>query len=211
MGIAAFSEERFPLRIGFGASGGPERRVEIVRLSTGFEHRNQRGAHGFRRYDAGSGVRSLADLSEVTAFFEARRGSLVGFRFRDPMDWHTGPFGRAPGGFDVFLGTGDGERRRFDLVKRYGTGPDAYVRPIAKAVAEGLRVAVGGTELSGGFMLEAGGGAILLDAPPEPRAVVSAGFAFDVPVRFDTDQLLVNVTAFEAGEIPSIPLIEVRL
>ena len=39
---------------------------------------------------------------------------------------------------------------------------------------------------------------------------VTAGFAYDVPVRFDIDHLAVNVSAFEAGEIPTIPLIEIR-
>ncbi|MDY8109117.1 DUF2460 domain-containing protein [Fulvimarina sp. 2208YS6-2-32] len=210
MAIQAFSDERFPLRIGFGASGGPERRVEIVRLSTGFEHRNQRTAHAVRRYDAGSGVKSLADLAEVVAFFEARRGKLVGFRFRDPMDWTSAAFGKAPGAFDVSLGTGDGTRTRFPLLKRYGSGPQAYERPIGKAVAGSLRIALDGAAVMGGFRLDPGGGAVSFDAPPPAGVTVEAGFAFDVPVRFDTDQLSVNVTGFEAGEIPSIPLIEVR-
>ncbi|MEN3792945.1 DUF2460 domain-containing protein [Fulvimarina sp. MAC3] len=210
MGAQAFSEERFPQRVAFGASGGPERRVEIVRLSTGFEHRNQRTAHAARRYDAGSGIRSLADLAEVVAFFEARRGKLTGFRFRDPLDWHSAAFGAAPSAFDVALGTGDGTKTRFDLVKPYGTGAETYWRPIEKAVPGSLLVAIDGAAIETGFQLAETGGAVVFDAPPAAGALVQAGFAFDVPVRFDMDQLSVNVTAFQAGEIPSILLVEVR-
>ncbi|EAU40126.1 hypothetical protein FP2506_11237 [Fulvimarina pelagi HTCC2506] len=210
MTAPAFSEERFPLRVAFGASGGPERRVEIVRLSTGFEHRNQRTAHAVRRYDAGSGVRSLADLAEVVAFFEARRGKLVGFRFRDPFDWHSGAFGKTPSAFDAALGSGDGSRRKFPLLKPYGNGADTYWRPIDKAVAGSLLVALGGNEVASGFQLSEGGDAVVFDAAPAAGVLVQVGFAFDVPVRFDMDQLSANVTAFEAGEIPSIPLVEIR-
>src|SRR3954465_12416541 len=108
-----FSEERFPLRVAFGTSGGPERRTEIVRLSTGFETRNQRHRHAFRRYDAGSGVKSLGDLAAVLDFFEARRGKLVGFRFRDPLDHASASYGAAISPFDQVIGTGDGAQRAF--------------------------------------------------------------------------------------------------
>ena len=104
--VASFSEERFPLPIAFGTSGGPERRIEVVRLSTGYETRNQRHAHAFRRYDAGSGVKSLADLAAVLAFFEARRGKLVGFRFRDPLDNRSSAYGKGVSATDQWIGTG---------------------------------------------------------------------------------------------------------
>ncbi|KAB0679943.1 DUF2460 domain-containing protein [Aureimonas leprariae] len=210
MTIAAFSEERFPLRVAFGTSGGPERRIEVVRLSTGFETRNQRHAHAFRRYDAGSGVKSLADLAAVLAFFEARRGKLVGFRFRDPLDSRSGAFGTAVTAFDQTIGTGDGATKSFALVKRYGVGADAYVRPIGKPVAGTLEVAVGGTAVGSGVSLDAGTGIVSFASPPAKGAAITAGFEFDVPVRFDIDHLAVNVAAFEAGDIPTLPLVEIR-
>ncbi len=98
--VAPFSEERFPLSVAFGTSGGPERRTDIVRLSTGYENRNQRTRHSWRRYDAGSGVKSLADLIRVLDFFEARRGRLVGFRFRDPFDAASARWGQAATALD---------------------------------------------------------------------------------------------------------------
>ncbi|WP_182085604.1 DUF2460 domain-containing protein [Aureimonas sp. ME7] len=208
--IASFSEERFPLRVAFGTTGGPERRTDIVRLSTGYENRNQRTRHSFRRYDAGSGVRSLDDLAAVLEFFEARRGRLVGFRFRDPFDHASARMGTAVTPFDQVLGGGDGETAEFALAKRYGTEADAYIRPIVKPVAGSLRIGVDGAEVSAGWALDAVRGTVSFAAPPGVGARLTAGFGFDVPVRFDMDHLAINVAAFEAGDIPTIPLVEVR-
>ena len=205
MPLPAFEDVRFPIRIAFGASGGPERRNEIVPLSDGTEQRNARRRHARRRYDVGTGVRSLDDLREVVAFFEARRGSLTAFRFSDPLDDRTGSAG-SPSANDERLGTGDGERVRFPLLKRYGDGDNAYERIIALPRPDTVRVAVDGLETD--FMLE--GGEVVFESAPVDGASVTAGFAFDLPVRFDTEHLNVSITAFEAGEVPSIPLIEVR-
>lgn len=208
--IQSFSEERFPLRVSFGTSGGPERRTEIVRLSTGYETRNQRHRHAVRRYDAGSGVRSLSDLRAVVAFFEARRGSLTGFRFRDPLDNCSAASG-APAALDQTLETGDGARTAFPLVKRYGDGPDGYLRPIEKPVAGSLVVAVDGVVLGPEeTTLDPTTGIVRFAEAPGDGAAVSAGFSFDVPVRFDLDHLAISIEAFEAGQIPTIPLVEIR-
>ena len=204
MPLPAFHDVSFPLRIAFGASGGPERRNEIVPLADGTEQRNARRAHARRRWDVGTGVRSIADLREVMAFFEARRGSLIAFRFTDPFDDRTGRGGE-PTPLDVRLGTGDGRTTRFALVKPYGEGEDAYRRPIALPRAGTVRVAVDGAETATGVE---GGDVTFEQAPPE-GAIVTAGFRFDVPARFDVDHLNASITAFEAGELPTIPLVEV--
>jgi uncharacterized protein (TIGR02217 family) len=210
---AAFHEVRFPLAVALGARIAPERRTEIVALASGREERNARWAHARRRYDAGPGLRSLADVAVVVAFFEERRGRLHGFRFRDPLDHASGGPGAAPTPADQQLGVGDGARASFALVKRYGGGEAAYVRPIAKPAADSVRVAVGGVERTAGlhFDVDAAAGLVTFRAghAPAAGAAVSAGFAFDVPVRFDTDALDVNLARFRAGEIPSVPLIEI--
>ena len=101
--MQSFHEVRFPEDVSFGATGGPERRNEIVALTSGREKRNLRFAQSRRRFDAGTGVRSLADLYEIVAFFEARRGSLHGFRFRDPFDMKSCPPDAQPSAFDQFI------------------------------------------------------------------------------------------------------------
>lgn len=207
--MTPFHDVRFPTDIARGARGGPERRTEVATLGSGFEERNAVWAHSRRRWDAGLGVRTLAQLSGVVTFFEERRGRLVGFRFRDPLDHASAAPGAAIGPADQALGTGDGARRRFRLAKTYGAF-DPYVRPIAKPVAGSVRVAVAGVETTG-FALDMSDGSVVLDVAPANGAAVTAGFAFDVPVRFDVDRLEVDLSAFQAGSVPSIPLVEIRL
>jgi uncharacterized protein (TIGR02217 family) len=212
---AGFHEVRFPLAIGFGSTGGPERRTDVVLLASGHEERNARWADSRRRYNAGTGLRSLADLYELIAFFEERRGRLYGFRWRDRADWTSAAPGLEAGPEDQAIGTGDGEIAAFQLAKRYGGVFAPYGREIRKPVAETVRVAVDGVEqdLGTDFTLDAGTGIVsfLAGHVPGEGASVTAGFCFDVPVRFDTDRLDINLAAFEAGEAVSVPVVEIRV
>lgn len=207
-----FHEVSFPLDVALRGSGGPSRLTEIVTLASGREHRNSRWADSRRRYDAGFGIRTLDTLHAVLSFFEERRGRLYGFRYRDRVDFRSGPPGRVPGPFDQRLGIGDGANPVFPLVKTYGTGPTPYARTIAKPVAGSVRVAVAGVETQPSrFACDPATGRVVFaaGAVPPAGAVVTAGFAFDVPVRFDADDLVVNLEAFTAGEIPTVPLVEI--
>lgn len=209
----AFHEVRFPASLSFGSLGGPERRTEIVTLANGFEERNAPWAHARRRYDAGLGLRSLDDLSDLLDFFEARRGQLFGFRWKDWGDFKSCRPSAEVGPFDQSIGTGDGQTRKFALSKSYSSGEGQYLRPIKKPVAGTVRVAVGGIVRKEGldWTLDPAAGSVTFEAPPEARADVTAGFEFDVPVRFDTDRIQVSVASFRAGEVPAVPVIEVRL
>jgi uncharacterized protein (TIGR02217 family) len=213
--IPSFHDVRFPLAVAFGATGGPEWRSEIVALTSGMEQRNARWARSRRHFDAGSGVRSLADLAEVLAFFEARRGSLYAFRFCDPFDHVSGAYGSAPSPGDQALGTGDGTTAAFQLVKAYGSGDGVYLRTIDLPVTATVRVAVAGTEKVGGsdFTVDPMSGLVTFaaGAVPAAGAPVTAGFEFDLAARFDTDRMTASITSFRAGEIPSIPIVEVKL
>jgi len=203
----AFHHVRFPLDIALGARGGPERRTDIVTLAGGGEHRNGRWAHSRRRYNAGYGVKSRADMQVVLAFFEERRGRLHGFLWRDGMDHSSG--GAVPGPDDQLIGTGDGTRTAFQLTKRYGADFDPYLRPIRKPIEDTLRVSVAGEELGEGWSLDETTGIITFAEAPEDEAEVKAGFLFDVPVRFDTDRLDIEWSSFEGAEAPNIPLVEI--
>lgn len=212
--FASFHDVLFPLAVSFGATGGPERRNEIVALTSGQEKRNARFAQSRHRYDAGTGVKSLDDLHDVVAFFEARRGSLHAFRFRDPFDCKSCRPGETPSAHDQLLGVGDGATDRFVLVKVYGEGEDAYRRPIRRPAIATLRLGVDGSELSqDAFSFDDASGEIVFGADfiPANEAVVTCGYEFDVPVRFDTDRIEISLKAFKAGQIPSIPLVEVLL
>jgi uncharacterized protein (TIGR02217 family) len=210
--MAAFHEVRFPLRLALGTSGGPVRRTDIVNLSNGRENRNQRWRNSRRAYDAGSGVRSIADLYAVLEFFEARGGQLYGFRFRDPVDFKSaGPL-QAVGDGDQRIGTGDGATARFQLTKTYADTGGEWTRTIAKPVVGTVKLSVNGvTSSAASFSVDHATGVVTFAAGsiPAAGAAVRAGFEFDVPVRFDIDRIDVSLSAFEAGRIPSIPVVEI--
>ena len=206
----AFHDVRLPTRLAFGSTGGVERRTEIVTLGSGFERRSTPWADGRRRYLIGANLRSLEDMATLTAFFEARRGRLYGFRFRDFADFKSsGPAG-APSATDQVLGEGDGARTRFDLVKRYGGGPEAWTRRIAKPVADTVRIAVDGVD-SAAFVVDATTGVVTLESAPAAGSAVTAGFEFDTPVRFDADRIEVTLEGFDTGQMAAVPLIEIRV
>jgi uncharacterized protein (TIGR02217 family) len=212
--MADFHEVRFPLDIALKSRGGPQRRTEIVTLGSGRESRNARWSRSRRRFDAGYGVKSLGALAAVVCFFEERRGMLYGFRFRDRADFKSCAPDAAPGPFDQKIGAGDGAQRVFQLVKTYGGAFAPYAREIVKPVAGSVRIGVSGVERSAAtdFEVDAATGVVTFRpgrAPPS-GALVTAGFLFDVPARFDTDYLEVDFAAFDAGEIPKIPIIEIQ-
>lgn len=211
----AFHEVQFPLGIAFGSSGGPERRTDIVTLGSGHEERNSPWADSRRRYDAGYGVRSLDDIHTVIAFFEARHGRLHGFRWKDRADHASGAFAVPVTATDELLGTGDGATSIFALKKHYSSGGITYTRSITKPIDGTVRVAVDGIEqtLASDFVLDITNGEVTFLPGREPAAGVNvtAGFEFDVPVRFDTDFLDISLSGFDAGDIPTIPLVEIRL
>ncbi|MFD1197637.1 TIGR02217 family protein [Brucella gallinifaecis] len=208
--MEAFHDVRFPLGVSFGATSGPEWRNEIVTLISGMEKRNARWAHSRRHFDAGTGLRSLDDLKAVLAFFEARRGSLHTFRFSDPFDFSSVNGTAAPSHNDQPIGTGDGSTMQFQLVKHY----ENYSRPITRPVVGSVLIGVNAIRLSEGeaYTLDHATGIVSFspDYVPAEGALVTAGFLFDVPVRFDTDRLTASIASFRAGEIPSIPIIEVK-
>src|SRR4051794_17352823 len=196
----SFHEILFPLDIALKSAGGPERKTEIVALGSGREERNARWAHSRRRYDAGYGVKTLDALSQVVAFFEERRGRLHGFRWRDRLDHSSAAPGASLSPLDQIIGVGNGVQADFPLSKLYGAAHAPYQRPIAKPVAGSVRIAVGTVEQTEGtaFTCDPATGVVhfLSGHVPAAAALVRAGFQFDVPVRFDTDYLEVDLSAF---------------
>lgn len=209
----SFHEVQFPASLSFGSVGGPERRTEVVTLANGFEERNAPWAHSRRRFDAGLGLRSLDDIEVLIAFFEARRGQLHGFRWKDWSDFKSGLPSREVTPLDQRIGTGDEATRAFALTKRYASGGFDYLRPIAKPVAGSVVIAVGGDAVPEGVGWTCDGttGLVTFAFAPVEGAAITAGYTFDVPVRFDTDRIETSVASFRAGEVPAVPVIEVRV
>ena len=208
-----FHEVRFPANLSFGSVGGPERRTEVVTLANGFEERNTPWEHSRRRYDAGIGMRSLDDVETLISFFEARRGQLVGFRWKDWSDFKSSLPSKSPEYTDQIIAWGDGETVEFPLIKTYRSGEQTYARPIQKPVDGTVKLGLKGDPLSEGthFTVDYATGNVTFMTAPETGAEVTAGYEFDVPVRFDTDRIHTSVASFQAGDAPNVPVVEVRV
>ncbi len=208
-----FHEVRFPASLSFGSVGGPERRTDIVTLANGFEERNTPWAHSRRRYDAGLGMRSLDDVETLISFFEARQGQMFGFRWKDWSDFKSGAATAEVDKGDQVIARGDGETTGFQLIKTYSSGGFSYVRPILKPVLGTVTLGLDQDALREGvdFEVDLATGRVMFSAPPPEKVEITAGFEFDVPVRFDTDKIQTSVASFQAGDVPNVPVVEVRV
>lgn len=208
-----FHEVRFPASLSFGSVGGPERRTDIVTLANGFEERNTPWAHSRRRYDAGLGMRSLDDVETLISFFEARRGQMHGFRWKDWSDYKSGKASVEISFRDQVIAVGDGETTAFPLIKNYRSGEFSYARPITKPVAGTVRIGIEQDEMQEAvdYSVDVATGVITFVQPPAETMSITAGYEFDVPVRFDTDRIQTSVASFQAGDVPNVPVVEVRV
>lgn len=208
--MLALHEVRFPDAISRGARGGPERRTQIVELSSGAEEHNASWANSRRRYDVAYGIRRADDLATVVAFFEARNGRLNGFRFKDWSDFKSCLPSQTPSPTNQPIGTGNGSATQFQLNKRYTSGAQSWSRAITKRVAGTVTIALNGTPQASGWSVSTTTGLITFATAPAAGVAITAGFEFDVPVRFDTDALDVTMDLERLGSITSIPLLEIR-
>ena len=210
--LEEFHDLLFPPDISLGARGGPERKTQVVIRANGRENRNQQWADSRRRYNAAKGIRSVNDLYKVIDFFEERRGRMYAFRWKDWTDFKSCRPADDPRFDDQILGFGDGVQTVFQLVKTYGVGHAPYSRKISLiATGSFVHVGLGGSAVVDGFKLGVTGGTITFDEPPAIGVKVTAGFEFEVPVRFDTDLLEVSLDAHTLGSVPNIPVVEVLL
>ena len=209
----SFHEVRFPSSLSFGSVGGPERRTEVITLANGYEERNTPWAHPKRRYDAGVGLRSLDDVEKLIAFFEARQGRLFGFRWKDWSDFQSCSASGEIEPTDQSIALGDGVRTSFQLVKNYVSGDTCYARPIKKPVMGTVQIALDREVQSDGqdYVWDVNTGVVEFAVSPEVGVDVTAGFEFDVPVRFDTDLIQTSVASFRAGDAPHVPIVEIRV
>lgn len=208
MSMTPFIDVRLPDDIEKGASGGPEFNTVVIPLDNGFERRNAAWSLPRGAWDIGYGVQYKEDYEVLVAFFYARMGKLVGFRFKDWTDYEIK-------GQILTEGTAGDTRTVFDLFKRYESGGVYFDRPIKKPVNGTFSVYKNGAQIpaqpgADGYSLDYNTGRLTLGKPLLVLEKLTFTTEFDVPVRFDTDKLDVTAETFEAGTIPSIPIIELK-
>lgn len=183
-----------------GARGGPGFKTTITTLASGHEQRNGDWQRARGRWNVGYGVRKRSDFISIYEFFLARNGRLFGFRFKDWLDYEV---------VDQQIGVGDSSDTQFQLIKTYTSGSQTYTRPVYKPVASTLSIELDGSPTTA-FTLDDATGVVTFDSAPGMGVVITATFEFDVPVRFDEDDLEIALQYVEAGSVPSIPIVELR-
>lgn len=205
--MIGFHDVRLPSSIERGAVGGPSFSTSVLELRSGHEQRNMNWSQARARYNIAYGISRKSELDTVLAFFYARRARAFGFRFKDWSDYIV-PL--------QVLGMGDGTRTVFQAFKRYGDALSTYDRTLTKLVSDTVSVFVEGAPVP--FTVDVNTGLITLQTAPAATGgsgtggaqVVSYEAEFDVPVRFDADQLNITMELWNVGSVPSIELVEVR-
>jgi len=210
----AFDELRFPTYAGYGFAGGPGHNTAIVTMPSDAEERSARTDGNRRRYDASKLVSSAAHAAEIQSFAIARRGGLRGFRWKDFTEFTSATDGTsAHSPTDVQIGVGDGVTTTFQLVKIYSDASNSVTRRIEKPVSGTVRVAKSAVEALTGWTVDTTTGIVTFSVAPALGVIVTAGFEFDVPVRFtaDVDAWMKHiVTDYANRSIPSMGVIELR-
>lgn len=212
--MTAFHEVQFPPDISYGAQGGPKRLTQVVTLKSGFEQRNQSWLHSRRNYNAGLGLTGPLKMQYLYAtikFWEARAGRLYGFRWKDWADFKSGDPTQQTTNVDQAIGVGNASNQDFQLIKTYADSGGSYTRLIKKPVAGTLKVALNGANQASGWTINTTTGILHFTSAPGNGVAVTAGFEFDVPARFDDDELTISIDAFQAGSVPTIKVVEIRV
>lgn len=207
--MAFLETPRFPTDISYRSAGGPRYNTSIVTVANGVEYRNANWSYPRQEYDIVYGIRDYADLEVVYEFFHACRGMADGFRFKDHMDYKSCALASTIADTDQTIGTGDASETQFQLIKTYTKGANTQNRLIKKPVSGTVVVALDSVSQASGWTVDTATGIITFASPPGSNVVVSAGFEFDVGVRFNVDHLPSSHDFFEVGTFSSIPLIEV--
>lgn len=205
----AFDEVQFPSEISRGATSRTRRVTDVVTLRSGHEERNTIWANSRRTYNAALGVQNLDDIYAVIEFWEARRGRLRGFRFKDWADFRSGPPTSPVADTDQAMRLITATT--FQLQKVYSPSLNPWTRDINKPVANSVVVRDGTGPLTAGVDFTVDFTTGIVTFVSAPSGTPTAGFEFDVPSRFQDDGIEVNVALVNLGSVPDINILELRI
>lgn len=212
MAVTFIESPQFPTNISYGSKGGPQYQTAIVETKVGAERRNINWSLPRHSYDVAYGIKTQSDLETVLEYFHVVAGMGYGFRFKDWADYKSCSFNATPATDDQTIAnpTTDGDTT-YQLIKTYSWGGSTRARNIYKPISGTIVAELDGSPLTytTDFTVDSTTGILTLTANPGDSAVLKAGFEFDVPVRFATDEIKLTLEAFQAGEL-NVPLIELK-
>lgn len=197
----SFLEIRFPESISFNSSSILEFNTTILKTKNGNEARNINWNINKMKFNIINGIKTKAELDEITSFFRNVKGCGYGFRFKDWIDYSVAA---------QQIGLGDGNTIKFQLIKTYTISGNTYARKITKPVISTIRIYLNGIE-SDDFGVDLTNGLITFNTAPAMDAVITSDFEFDVPVRFNSDILEISLETINTGKIKELELIEINI
>jgi len=212
---------RFPIDIGYGSHGGFIFKTEMVEYFNGAVYRNSRWSSPLMKANIQNYLKKdQSKIATVIAFFNACKGMANGFRVKDYLDFTSASDGiSAPTNLDQLIGTGNGATTQYQLIKTYTQGSLTTSRTIQKPVTSTVLISLNGVSQTEGsnFTVDYTTGIVTFTGVVGNGVLVKAGYKFDVPCRFDIDELADIEYIVNRGDatknvilIPDIPIVELR-
>lgn len=207
----SFLEYRFPLVVSHDSDGGAEYSTEVIEIYSGYEQRNERWSEPKYRFNVATGVKTTTDLYTLITFFHAVGGRAHGFRYKDWSDYKScGPLATLANNDQIIVAAATAGQSTAQLAKTYTYGSLSRTRYISKPVSGTTVLAKNGVAFTSGWTIDTTTGIITFATPLTLNDVVTAGFEFDVPVRFDTDKISTKFVYYKLGEI-EVPVVGIRV
>lgn len=202
---------------GYPCISSPRTSTTIARSDSGREKINRNWVHPLHTFRLPDAIRAHAAIEDLRDHWMVMYGPFTAFPFRDPLDFasvHLAQADQTPTVTDTDqqIGVGDGATVSYQLSKTYTRGANTYVRPIVLPRTGTVVVAVNGVSQPSGWTITRPGGVITFSSPPTNTHVITAGYLFDVPVRFATDDDFESILrSYNVSGFADITLVEKRL
>lgn len=215
----SFIDEYMPSKVpGYPCISAPKTKTSIGVSAGGGEQRNQLWEHPLRKFILPEAAgREWSVVEGLTKHWYVTSGPANTFPWKDPLDFASCDLARPNLTPEIALddqavGTGDGFSDLFQLVKAYVVGAETYTRTIHLPVLSSVKIGLDGVLVDPGlYTLSRPGGVLQFDSPPANGAIITAGFLFDVEVRFESDDVIEGILRDRhIGGFADITLIEVR-
>ena len=227
--MARFKDEYLSRRVvGYPVEVSPNFSTQLVAVDSGAEQANRRWLDPLRSINIPDGVRDHATFEDLKAHWLIMGGPAHTWPWRDPTDFASVELeevNKVPTVAidDQQLGTGDGVTTDFQLKKRYTSGLFTYDRdiyfPVASTVVVGIAppgsplsiTPLGDFSPAITFTVSRPGGIVSFSSPPPSGYTLTAGFLFDIQVRYESDDTFRGIMrTLAVSGFADIPLMEVR-
>jgi uncharacterized protein (TIGR02217 family) len=205
---------------GYPCVSAPRTKTSIQVTAGGNERRNQEWEHPLHTFILPEAIARQGNvINDLKKHWLITAGPYYSFPWRDPLD--KASIDHVPNEPDAdiviamtdqAIATADGIADSFQLIKTYSRGGQDYQRTIHLPVLSTVLVAVNGVlESASNYTVSRPGGVIQFNTPPNGADVITAGFLFDVEVRFESDDAFEGIVrTWQAAGFSDITLVEVR-